>query len=290
MRRIVGLMVALGLLTAGAALAQDGPVTIKLKKAGPGDVVKETKTETTDQKVTVSVQGNAQPPKQEKASATYTYTDQVIEKPAGAVKPTKVKRTYDAAELTVNGQKQELGLKGKTILIEKKGDKYTFTADGKPVGGKAAELLGKEFSTKKQTSDEDFLPGKPVKVGETWKIDVAKVAGELTESGMVIDLQKSTGTGTLTKVYDQDGKKFGVIDVAMDLVVSKLASGPQEIPLKDSKLTLTMALDGCIDGTVATGGGKMSMKGNLSGEIPNVAQIAVEVSVGMTGKTVQQGQ
>jgi hypothetical protein len=76
----------------------------------------------------------------------------------------------------------------------------------------------------------------------------------------------------------------------MDLVVAKLASGPQEIPLKDSKLTLTMTLDGCIDGTVATGGGKMSMKGNLSGEIPNVAQIAVEVSVGMTGKTVQQGQ
>ena len=56
-----------------------------------------------------------------------------------------MKRTYESAELTVNGQKQDLGLKGRTVLIEKKGDKYTFTADGKPVAGKAAELLGKEF-------------------------------------------------------------------------------------------------------------------------------------------------
>jgi hypothetical protein len=212
----------------------------------------------------------------------------VIEKPAGAPKPTKVKRTYESAELTVNGQRQDLGLKGKTVLIEKKGDRYAFTADGKPVAGKAAELLGKEFSGKKQTRDEDFLPGKPVKVGETWKIDVAKVAAELSEGGMVVDDQKSTATGKLAKVYDKGGKKFGVIEVTMDLAVTTLKSGPQEVPLKDSKLTTTLVLDGCIDGTEATGGGKMTMKGKLSGDVMNVAQIVVDVDVGITGTTVQQ--
>ena len=47
-------------------------------------------------------------------------------------------------------------------------------------------------------------------------------------------------------------------------------------------------MDGCIDGTEATGGGKMSMKGKLSGEIMNVAQIVVDVDVSMVGNTVQQ--
>jgi hypothetical protein len=288
MRRIAGAAALFGMLAAGAALAQDAAIDIKLKKAGPGDVVKETKTETTNQKMDLTIMGTAQPTKEEKANATYVYTDEVIEKPAGAPKPTKVKRTYESAELTVNGQQQDLGLKGRTVLIEKKGDRYAFTADGKPVAGKAAELLGKEFSGKKQTRDEDFLPGKPVKVGETWKIDVAKVAAELSATGMVIDDQKSTGSGKLAKVYDKGGKKFGVIEVKMDLVVTKIKSGPQEIPLKDSKLITTLVLDGCIDGTEATGGGKMSMKGKLSGDIMNVAQVVVDVDVSTTGNTVQQ--
>ena len=290
MRRIAGAVALFGMLAAGAALAQDAAIDIKLKKAGPGDVVKETKTETTHQKVAVTVMGTAQPSKEEKATATFTYTDEVIEKPADAAKPTKLKRTYESADLTVDGQQQDLGLKGKTVLIEKKGDKYTFTTDGGPVEGKAAQLLGKEFSGKKQTRDEDFLPGKPVKVGETWKIDVAKVAAELSETGMTIDDKKSSASGKLTKVYDKGGKKFGVIEVVMDLVVTKLASGPQEVALKDSKLTTTLVMDGCIDGTEATGGGKMSMKGKLAGEIMNVAQIAVDVDVSMVGTTVQQNK
>ncbi|HET6572529.1 MAG TPA: hypothetical protein VFG68_02925 [Fimbriiglobus sp.] len=290
MRRIAGTAALFGMLVAGAGLAQDGPVAIKLKKAGPGDVVKETRTETTSQKVTVTVMGQTKT-NDVKATGNYDYIDDVIEKPKGARKPTKLKRTYESADLTANGQKQDLGLKGQTVLIEKKGDKYTFTVGGKPLTGKAAELLGKEFSDKKQTGEEDYLPGKPVRVGESWPIDVAKVAGELAEGGMVIDVTKSSATGKLTKVYDKRGKKFGVIEVAMGLVVTKLASGPQEVPLKDSKLTVTLTMDGCIDGTEATGGGKMSMTGKLTGEfmVPGVgaAQMVVDVDLGMTGNTVQ---
>src|SRR5581483_9656401 len=150
----------------------------------------------------------------------------------------------------------------------------------------------KEFSAKKQATDEDFLPGKPVKVGDGWTIDVGKVAGELGESGMVIDEKKSAAAGKLTKVYDKGGKKFGVIEVTMELVVTKL-KGAQEVPLKDgSKLTITLTLDGCIDGSEATGAGKMTMKGNLAGEflIPGAGngQLAVDVDVTTTGNTVEQ--
>jgi hypothetical protein len=292
MRRIAVATALFGTMIVGTALAQEGAVTIKLKKAGPGDVVKETKTESSSQKVTVTVMGQTQV-KDEKAKATYVYIDEVIEKPEGQRKPTKLKRTYESAELTVGDKKQDLGLKGKTVLIEKKGDKYTFTTDGKLLTGKTAELLTKEFSSKKQTGDEDFLPGKPVRVGETWKIDVAKVAGELAEGGMVIDEKKSAGSGKLVKVYEKGGKQFGVIEVTMDLLVSKLAAGPQEIPLKEgSKLSVGLSMDGCIDGSEATGGGKMTMKGKLNGDfmVPGAgtAQMVVDVDLGMTGNTVQQ--
>lgn len=178
MRRLIGAAVLVVGFTAGAVLAQDGPVTIKLKKAGPGDVVKETKSETGKTKVVISVMGMDQN-KDEDTVSKMTFTDEVIEKPAGAVKPTKLKRVYDKAELTKDGAKVELGLDGKTVLIEKKGDAYAFTIDGKAVDGTAADLLKKEFGAKKTSTEDDFLPGKPVKVGDTWKVDVSKAAGEL---------------------------------------------------------------------------------------------------------------
>ncbi len=285
MRRFVGAFAVLGLLAAGAVLAQDAPVTIKLKKAGPGDTVRETKTEKANQKVTVN--GMAQPGGGESV-ATYAYTEKVIERPTGAAKPTKVERTYEVAELTTPAGKEDLGLKGKTVHVEKKGDKFEFTIEGKPLGGKAADLLGKEFGTAKQTTDEDFLPNKPVKVGETWKIDVAKVAGELAETGMVVDNAKSSATGKLVKVYDKDGKKFGVMEVSMDLAVTKLKGPGQEIPLKDgSKLHVDLTLDGCIDGTEASGSGKMTMKGDLSGTVMGAA-LGFDINVDMTSKSEEQ--
>ena len=59
------------------------------------------------------------------------------------------------------------------------------------------------------------------------------------------------------------------------------------MPLKDgSKLAISMTMDGCIDGTEATGGGKMAMKGLLSGEVMG-AQIAIDVDVAVTGNTVE---
>ena len=59
---------------------------------------------------------------------------------------------------------------------------------------------------------------------------MAEVAAEMSESGMAIDDQKSTASGKLTKVYDKGGKKFGVIEVTMELVVTKLASGRRRSP------------------------------------------------------------
>jgi hypothetical protein len=269
MRRVIA-VVGLGLALSLTARAQDGPVTIKLKKLGPGESSRETKSEKGTTKITISVGGMDQV-KTEEGVGKFAYTEEVIERPAGANRPTKLKRTYETAEVTKNGEKESVGLAGKTVLIEKKGDKYAFSADGKELTGKAAELLGKEFN-KPDTPEEVFLPKKPVKVGESWKLNVADVTKELAAEGMTIDPAKSTVTAKLTKAYDKGGRKFGVIEVRMDLAITKVAGGGTEIPLKDgSKLTVELAIDACIDGTQDTGSAKTTMKGDLTGEVMGVA-------------------
>jgi hypothetical protein len=283
MRRFIGAAVLFAGLSIGAVAGQDGPITIKLKKPGPGDVTTEKKTETSKTKISFGGMG-----KDEEAEGRFEFTDEVVQRPEKSPKPTELKRTYKTAEMSKDGMKEDLGLVGKTVLIKKDGDKYAFTVDGKPVGGKAAEILAKEFSGKKSTDETDFLPGKPVKVGETWKVDVAKAAADLAEGGMVIDEKASKADGKLVKVYDKDGAKFGVIEVKMDLSVTKIKPPVgDEIPLKDgSKVAIDLTIDACIDGTKTTGGGKMAMKGALAGEVMGSA-LKFDLDVKVDGTTTE---
>ena len=283
MRRIIGAgLLAVALVTWVAA--QDGPVTIKLKKGVPGTVTKETKTEKAENKIGISIMGMNQD-KVEGGSSKFVYTDEVIEKAAGSKKPTKLKRTYETAELKAKDADGDIGLTGKTVLIEKKGDTYEFTVGDKPVSGKAAEMLGKEFNRKSETDETAFLPKNPVKVGDSWKPDLPAMAKELGSDGMTVDVAKSTATASLKKVYKKGDATFGVIDVELDLVVTKVGGGGMEIPLNaGSKLTIKVELDGCIDGTLSTGQSKMTMKGNLAGEVMGVA-LTIALNAENTGSS-----
>jgi hypothetical protein len=142
-----------------------------------------------------------------------------------------------------------------------------LTVDGKPFTGPGAQMLQKEFDREKKLTEEDLFPKEPIKVGGTWKIDVSKLAKELGEDGMIVDESKSSASGKLIKTYDKEGARFGILEVNMDVTVTKLKGEGQEIPLKDSKMTFVMTADACIDGTLDTGKAKMTIKGSLSGEV-----------------------
>jgi len=277
MRHFFAVLTA-GLLVA-TALAADDAVVIKVKKSVPGDVAETTKTEKASNKSTINIKGTDRTQEQS-GSSKLAYRDEVIERPADAKRPTKFKRTYKTAELMRDTAKVDLGLAGKTVLIEKKGDKYEFTMEGKLLTGPAAEFLGREFSREKHLTEEDFFPKEPVKVGGTWKVDVAKVAKELGDEGMVVDPGKSSATGKLIKTYDKAGAKFGILELTLDMTVTTLkGGGGPDIALKEgSKVTITMSADACIDGTLDTGTAKMTMKGNLSGEVMGMP-IKIEMDV-----------
>src|SRR5262249_41330080 len=141
------------------------------------------------------------------------YRETILEKPAGARLPTKLKRHYEKAEVTLDDTVTKLPYHGKTVLIEKKENGYRFSYEGgAELKDKEAALLAREFH--KQETAPDFtklyLPGQPVEVGESWKPDAAAILKEYkTVDGPQADEAKVRATARLDRVHDKDGRRFG---------------------------------------------------------------------------------
>src|SRR5262249_15115622 len=129
----------------------------------------------------IDAEGGAKEEKKDKVTVR-AYRETVLEKAEGK-KATKLRREYEKARVKEKGKERTLPYEGKTVLIEKKGDKYEFEIEGgKPLTGKDAEELEKEFNEHTIDAaklDKLMLPPKPVAVGESWKIDAAAVVKEL---------------------------------------------------------------------------------------------------------------
>jgi hypothetical protein len=280
---------------AAASLAADETYTIKFKDGAKGDVrtVKEESTEQATVKA-VDAAGNALLDKAEKKVTTAAYKETILEQPEGAKQPTRVKREYEKAQVKADDKAVDLPYSGKTVLIEKKGDKYVFQIEGgDELTGKDAEPLNKEFN-KKAVEEEDLkllLPAKPVKVGDTWKLDAAALTKFIaSDDAMTLDTTKAGGTGKLVKVYQQDGKQFGVITLTLDLSIKELKLGPAKQAVKaGSKMTMQIDLDACIDGSVATGTMKATADMDIAADIKQGDTVLGKLTVkGQSGGTKTQ--
>ncbi len=261
--RLFGMAAALAALLGASAAGQDA-VEIKIAYPKTGDRVKVTVEEKGETKIVATVMGMEQV-KNEVKTKSLVYTDEVIENPANAKRPTKVKRSYEKAVTGGDGKAASLPLEGKTVLIEKKGEKYTFTADGKAVEGDSLKLLDGEFNKPdKSDSRELMFPGKPVKAGDTWKIDPTKLAKELADKDFTLDAAKLAAEGKLVKAYKQDGKQFGVIELKVEAPITSLGA-KSPLKLKDGKLSVAINGDGVIDGSSSQGKMQSIMKFAVSG-------------------------
>src|SRR5947208_1333066 len=155
MIRPLAAVVVVTAIAATAGRADDGPVLPKLKKPGPGDVVKHTATERVTLRSAVTVAGTTQT-KDEESRTTFAFAERVLEKPDGAKAATRLERTYEKAEVVSKGADVGLGLAGKTVLIVAKGDGFEFTTGGQALAGKARDLLAKEFRGRPEPLGERF--------------------------------------------------------------------------------------------------------------------------------------
>jgi hypothetical protein len=238
-----------------------------------GDTVLVESSATTDNKVTILDRdgkkfGVPQPEGQSKHA--YSYRETLLDDLKGDAKPGKLKRHYLKAEVTVNGKLAALPYQGKTVLIEKKGGKYRFQIeDGAELTGKDAELLDQEFNTGHKAApgyEKVMLPKGAVAVGETWKMDTSALAKQWkTElGGAQVDESAVKATGKLLKAYRKDGRQFGIIRFELAIPLKAVANDGKQVKVTgSSRMTATIDMDVCIDGSALVG----SVKGNTSAEI-----------------------
>jgi hypothetical protein len=252
-----------------AAPAQEYP--IKLAKPGPGEAfqVKVENNTDVDFKL-LDAGGNAVMDKKEVKGHLFIFREVGLERGPAGGDLVKLKRTYKKAQRTVDGDRRTLPFQGETVLINKKEGASTFQIeDGEVVEGEDAKELAEEFNKGGAGKLlEVFLPKKAVKVNEAWAFDTAMLAKDFMKDGKIeIDAAKSTGAGKLLRVYQKNGRQFGVIELTVTLPVTALINDGNKTPTKQGKLVIKVESDRAIDGSLDESLLKVSFDGDIRGEI-----------------------
>ncbi len=286
MKRSLRLVAVAALMLSAGWLRADDAYPIKYRDVAQGDVYQVQKSETTTVATkVVNPGGMALVDQTLKNVATATYTETIL-KCEAKKPPTKVERKYDKAQMTTNGQKADLPYSGKTVVIEKKDGKFHFTVDGKELAEADAATLAKEFERDgddKNDLEKALLPKDPVKLNDSWKVDMGPVVKEIAKSGeLELDADKAKGTGTLLKAYKKDDKQFGELKLVLTLPIKSLGKGDMKIVAAQGSVAVAeMNMDVCIDGTSNTaaikGGMKLDAKGSIAD--PQGGKLSVTMSV-----------
>jgi len=267
------------------ARAEDS-YTIKLKHApdvGKTVTVTDTDTRTALSKATDSDGNVLGDGKKHTFKTQEVYTETVLEK--GDKTPNKYKRTYEKATRTMDDKTEARSYEGRTLIFEKKGDKYTVTAEGdKPVNENDLKELTAKANENTSVQDEVFLPTKAIKVGDTWKIDGKKLADVFPGGSKALDPEKSSGEGKLTKVYEKDGHKFGVMTLTFKMALNIPMIEFEKTPIMEMKLNLDTAIDGSSTAGVVTSMGNMATKGTVNA---NGKKLTIEIEQDLSGKKTQ---
>jgi hypothetical protein len=281
LRAFLAPVVALGLMAA-TALGADETYTLKLYKSKKGDKTEHEKSETSKTSVNFTAGGMTKAEEFTGASKE-TFAEEILEKKAGDKRATKLTRTYGAAEKTAKGETTKPVYAGKTVLIEKKGDKFEFSIDGTALKEDEVKELANKFNKKDdEPQNQDFLPTEPVKVGGSWKVPAdmsEKIFKTLGEEKMKADVKKSKIEGKLLKAYKKDGAQFGVLELTITVFITEIDLNGQFFKTSaDSKMVLKATIDTCIDGTVAFEDVKMEVLLDLAAELPGAGSLAIKTT------------
>jgi hypothetical protein len=277
---------------AALALAAGAPAqtyTIKLKSgpdAGKSVVINDT--DGNDQATKVSdAAGKVVRDVKQTEKHDETYTETVLSR--GDKFATKYKRTYEKATRTRDGKTEARSYQGRTLLFEEKGGKFTVTAEGdRPLAKDDLDELTKKANEGDDRHEELFLPGKPVKVGDSWKVGGKELAQAFAKGGK-LDAAQTSAEVKLAKVYQKDGRQFGTIEMALKMAPADLPPGIKfdKPPVIEMKITLDAAIDG------STTEGKMTMTGKVASRSTAEQmgmKFVVETTADLSGKREQSAE
>lgn len=150
---------------------------------------------------------------------------------ATASKAREQKRSYDGTtvDFVLKDGKYKLRLADKAPVTEKDQDVLLSRANGDLDAG----------------MDQIFQPDKPVQVDESWTVSLALLQQGFGALGK-LDPDRTRGKATLVKVYDREGRRFGVIEISLMLAFKNLDELPFDPP---ALFEINGALDTAIDGS-----------------------------------------
>jgi hypothetical protein len=291
MMRISALAV-LAALFAGTGASQ-AQFTIKLKERNEGEAALINRNEKTSTKVKVTDgMGNVLLDQNEVKTVIQEYKATTLKREAGKL-ATRTQHDYTKAQSGKADNLEAGPLQGKSVIIERTGDQFTFKyADGQRVEGAALDALTKDFSNKKESNSELeklVLPPRPVKVGESWKIEMPKVVAALSDDGkMELDGAKATGQGTLVRAFKKNGVQFGEMKFKMEMPISTIGKDKEQLKFAvGAKIALDMTFEVCIDGTSEAGTLKMKMIMSGNATIPAAPGATATLDVRVDATQVQ---
>lgn len=262
-------VLALALCPLGAS-AQE--YVIKIHPPGLGDKSKVKLADSSDTTFKLlDGNGTTLEDKKESKSHKFSFVEIGLERAPAGTDLVRIKRQYEHAERTKDSVRDTLPYQGKTLIIEKKDGPFHFQIEGdEAITGKEAEELHEEFNKGdfRKLLNHAFLPQKAVKENATWKIDVAPLARDFGKDGKIeVDDTKSVGHGKLVKVYEKNGKQYGVIRLTMEFPVKALVDNGNRTPVKEGKITIRLERDGAIDGSVEPSHLKIHFEADLRADL-----------------------
>ncbi len=260
--------------------ADEPTYTIKFKELAKDETGSYEATETGELHVRVLVDGNVATNETLKSSEKLVFWEQILERSAGKP-PTKVRRGYGAARLTLGDDKIVLPVEGKRVVIERKGNQFTHDIDGVTVvTPKMKRILDGEFATEPAMSS--FLPDRPVKLKDSYRFNTKPALAALAKhvEGVDFDLKNVEALGRLSEVYEKDGRQFGKLLTHVEIPAKGLNYDGARINLKKGdKMVLQVSFDICIDGTAHVGTVKvvpylsLTAVQDVSGQIVNMRMV-----------------
>lgn len=262
--------------------------TIKLREPQVGEKYQILRTGNTVTTATRTVKG--QPKSDEtRTSSRFEYTDEIIESKDPKDRPTKAKHVYSAAERVINGKTVPASFQGKTVLIDRSGTGYTFRIEkGGKLSPEDVKYFARQYNTKPRKRPQDLIPNRAVRVGETWQVDKEAMAKQFKEDGLVLEDSKTTGVGKLTKVYQKDGKQFGVIELRFEVYPLESNDAGRKTTMKPgSKIVYELRADTCIDGTTSESAVTNRSLGELIVIQGGEVKLSIDETDTVTGKLIQ---
>jgi hypothetical protein len=248
--RVYGIAAALTAVFAAGAVGQDA-VEIKLARPAAGDRVRVVVDSTQTAVQTTRVFGQESDTTTKKVFRA-TFVDEFVLPPGAEEAREKLVRTYEKYEARLDDKAQPAPPLDTPITIEKKGGKYVYTVDGKPLSDAVVAVLESEFARKQGMRGDNVAPAKPVKPGDSWNLNPVEVfKGYGGEGKVPLVFDKATMTAKLLKAQKRDGRVFGTIEFTAQLPVKEFGADKGYKLKPGTALAYTETIEGALDGAPA---------------------------------------